>query len=126
MTFQKVIKNYMSIQAGNDFGVDSTAFYTTSATGLRVIQAKNYERHRSALSILTTILIRYSGYALESVPSQSRAQIQAQLCRALARQEKLNIVLPAFPYKSINRMDKVAGPDPDAGEYAALKTLSSL
>ena len=78
----------MSISAGNDFGIDPTAFYTVSATGLRVIQAKNYECHQSALSILTTILIRYSGYALESLPSQSRAQIQAQLRLALWRDRK--------------------------------------
>lgn len=83
-------------------------------------------KYENSISILTNIFIRYSGYTLEFLTLQNRAQIQAQLRRTLQRDGKLDIVLPAFPYKSINRTDKVAGPHADAGEYAALKTLASL
>lgn len=36
------------------------------------------------------------------------------------------MVLPAFPYKSINRVDKVLGPEPDLGEELALARLEAL
>lgn len=39
---------------------------------------------------------------------------------------RIPMVLPAFPAKSINRVDKVLGPHPDLGEELALERLNDL
>lgn len=46
--------------------------------------------------------------------------------RHVAAQRKIPMVLPAFPAKSINCVDKVLGPSPDFGEELALDRLNDL
>lgn len=44
----------------------------------------------------------------------------------VAKQEPINMVLPAYPFKSPNRESKVLGPDPDVGERMSLQHLNSI
>ncbi|CAG8983749.1 hypothetical protein HYALB_00009845 [Hymenoscyphus albidus] len=44
----------------------------------------------------------------------------------VARKEKIHLILPAFPFKSPNKVDKVLGCLPDMGEEIALATLNGL
>ena len=44
----------------------------------------------------------------------------------VARQEPINMVVPAYPFKSPNRESKVLGPDPDVGERMSLQHLNSI
>ncbi|KAJ5894309.1 hypothetical protein N7495_006000 [Penicillium taxi] len=39
---------------------------------------------------------------------------------------EINFVVPAYPFKSPNRKEKVMGPDPDVGERLSLEHLNSL
>ena len=48
------------------------------------------------------------------------------LCSFIARQEPINMVVPAYPFKSPNRESKVLGPDPDVGERMTLQHLNSI
>lgn len=44
----------------------------------------------------------------------------------LANQEPINMVVPAYPFKSPNRESKVLGPNPDVGERMTLQHLNSI
>jgi len=44
----------------------------------------------------------------------------------VSRQEPINMVVPAYPFKSPNREAKVLGPDPDVGERMSLQHLNSI
>ena len=44
----------------------------------------------------------------------------------VAKQEPVNMVMPAYPFKSSNRESKVLGPNPDVGERMSLQHLNSI
>lgn len=44
----------------------------------------------------------------------------------VSNNKEINLVVPAYPFKSPNREDKVLGPDPDVGERLSLEHLNSL
>ena len=44
----------------------------------------------------------------------------------VVKQEPINMVVPAYPFKSPNRESKVLGPDPDVGERMSLQHLNSI
>lgn len=44
----------------------------------------------------------------------------------VAKQEPINMVLPAYPFKSPNHNSKVLGSDPDVGERMSLQHLNSI
>ena len=44
----------------------------------------------------------------------------------VAKQEPINMVVPAYPFKSPNRESKVLGPDPDVGERMSLQHVNSI
>ena len=44
----------------------------------------------------------------------------------VAKQEPVNMVVPAYPFKSPNHESKVLGPDPDVGERMSLQHLNSI
>lgn len=44
----------------------------------------------------------------------------------VAKQEPINMVVPAYPFKSPNRELKVLGPDPDLGESMTLQHFNSI
>ena len=46
--------------------------------------------------------------------------------RFVAKQEPVNMVVPAYPFKSPNRESKVLGPDPDLGESMTLQHFNSI
>lgn len=76
---------------------------------------------------ITGILVRFSGCPPDAVSDENRAAVAAMVRASLAAANgRLEMVLPAFPFKSINCRDKVFGPLPDAGEEVALQTLVSL
>lgn len=44
----------------------------------------------------------------------------------ITRQEPINMVVPAYPFKSPNRESKVLGPNPDVGERMTLQNFNSI
>ena len=44
----------------------------------------------------------------------------------VAKQEPVNMVVPAYPFKSPNHESKVLGPDPDVGERMSLQHFNSI
>lgn len=44
----------------------------------------------------------------------------------VAKQEPINMVVPAYPFKSPNHESKVLGPDPDVGERMTLQHFNSI
>ena len=44
----------------------------------------------------------------------------------VAKEDPINMVVPAYPFKSPNRESKVLGPDPDVGERMSLQHLNSI
>lgn len=44
----------------------------------------------------------------------------------VAKQEPINMAVPAYPFKSPNHVSKVLGPDPDVGERMSLQHLNSI
>ena len=44
----------------------------------------------------------------------------------VAKQEPINMVVPAYPFKSPNHESKVLGPDPDVGERMSLQHFNSI
>ena len=44
----------------------------------------------------------------------------------VAKQEPINMVVPAYPFKSPNRESKVLGPEPDVGERMTLQHFNSI
>ena len=44
----------------------------------------------------------------------------------VAKQEPVNMVMPAYPFKSPNHESKVLGPNPDVGERMSLQHLNSI
>ncbi|CAI7589021.1 unnamed protein product [Penicillium glandicola] len=44
----------------------------------------------------------------------------------VSNKNEINLVVPAYPFKSPNDEDKVLGPDPDVGERLSLEHLNSL
>lgn len=44
----------------------------------------------------------------------------------VSKQEPVNMVVPAYPFKSPNRDEKVLGPDPDVGERMSLEHFNSM
>ena len=50
----------------------------------------------------------------------------ATLRSFVAKQEPINMVVPAYPFKSPNRESKVLGPNPDVGERMSLQHLNSI
>jgi pyoverdine/dityrosine biosynthesis protein Dit1 len=76
------------------------------------------------LDALIGIIVKYTGLA--AAPAQIE-EVRHNLEQALAATPgSLTLVLPAFPFKSVNTAEKVSGPDPDFGEAVALKTLNRL
>jgi pyoverdine/dityrosine biosynthesis protein Dit1 len=44
----------------------------------------------------------------------------------VSKQDPINMVVPAYPFKSPNRKEKVLGPDPDVGERMSLEHFNSM
>ncbi|RDW60624.1 hypothetical protein BP6252_12007 [Coleophoma cylindrospora] len=69
------------------------------------------------------ILCAYSPATTKSV---DRSTIENMVRSTVGRKQPIHLILPAFPFKSPNNIDKVLGKLPDKGEELALHTLDSL
>ncbi|WP_431483690.1 L-tyrosine/L-tryptophan isonitrile synthase family protein [Pseudomonas solani] len=58
--------------------------------------------------------------------TQGRDHLRRQIARLIAASEPLQFLLPGFPCKSPNHIDKCFGTEPDFGEVMALRQLDSL
>ncbi|CAD6505333.1 BgTH12-00824 [Blumeria graminis f. sp. triticale] len=58
--------------------------------------------------------------------SVRRMEFERLVRSCVSRRESLHLVLPAFPFKSANRTDKVLGDLPDIGEEMALALLNRI
>ena len=74
-----------------------------------------------------TVLNRYRiGYKNDWDLPKSILHSQVQIQTALERDIPINLVIPAFPFKSSNRSKKVLGPLPDEAERLSLLHLDGL
>lgn len=55
-----------------------------------------------------------------------RARLQESIARFTNANETIQLILPGFPCKSPNKVDKTFGVLPDMGEYLALQTLDKI
>ncbi|RDW91637.1 hypothetical protein BP5796_02802 [Coleophoma crateriformis] len=69
------------------------------------------------------ILCSYSPATRKSV---DRSTIENMVSSTVGRKQPIHLVLPAFPFKSPNNIEKVLGKLPDKGEELALHTLDGL
>lgn len=82
--------------------------------------------HAGPVTALADIFVRFSGFPPEHVSARNRAAVENLVAGTLKQCASLDMILPAFPFKSTNRRIKVLSSVPDFGEAAALKTLSAL
>ncbi|KAJ2992581.1 hypothetical protein NUW58_g823 [Xylaria curta] len=81
------------------------------------------ERAKAAAIILNRYRIEYKN---DWDFPESILHSQAQIQKALDRQAPIELVIPAFPFKSSNRSKKVLGPLPDEAERLSLLHLNGL
>jgi len=81
------------------------------------------ERAKAATAILNRYRIEYKNDW--DIP-QSVQYAEGQIQRALEKGVPIELVIPAFPFKSSNRSKKVLGPFPDEAERLSLLHLNSL
>ncbi|KAF2968322.1 hypothetical protein GQX73_g5263 [Xylaria multiplex] len=81
------------------------------------------ERAKAAAIILNRYRIEYKN---DWDFPQSILHSQAQIQEALERDNPIELVIPAFPFKSSNRSKKVLGPLPDEAERLSLAHLNGL
>lgn len=81
------------------------------------------ERARAATVVLNRYRIEYKNDW--EIP-ESILYSQSQIKKALERNHSINLVIPAFPFKSSNRSKKVLGPLPDEAERLSLLHLNGL
>jgi hypothetical protein len=81
------------------------------------------ERAKAATALLNRYRIEYKNDW--DIP-QSIQYAEGQVKRALEKGVPIELVIPAFPFKSSNRSKKVLGPLPDEAERLSLLHLNSL
>ncbi|KAI1128731.1 Clavaminate synthase-like protein [Nemania abortiva] len=81
------------------------------------------ERAKAAAIVLNRYRIEYKN---DWDFPQSIIHSQAQIQKALEKEVPINLVIPAFPFKSSNRSKKVLGPLPDEAERLSLLHLNGL
>lgn len=81
------------------------------------------ERAKAAAIVLNRYRIEYKN---DWDFPESILRSQAQIQNALERKVAIELVIPAFPFKSSNRSKKVLGPLPDEAERLSLLHLDGL
>lgn len=110
--------------AATENGDDGTPTVETllverATTELETSSAENDELANKIINILQS----YSPTTRKSI---DRSVMTRLVKSQVARKQPIHIVLPAFPFKSPNKIDKVLGVLPDMGEELALATLDGL
>ncbi|KAF2201234.1 Clavaminate synthase-like protein [Delitschia confertaspora ATCC 74209] len=104
---------------------------TAPATGpgtpsMEVEQLFNSPTAKLALKVLD-IIQRYGHNAQSAaIPWAGKVKFLPAVESYIKAGEPIKMVLPAFPFKSPNRVDKTLGPLPDLGEELALRHLEGL
>lgn len=81
------------------------------------------ERAKAAAIVLNRYRIEYKN---DWDFPESILHAQGQIQKALEREVPIELVIPAFPFKSSNRSKKVLGPLPDEAERLSLLHLNGL
>jgi hypothetical protein len=102
------------VQSTEDGESNNSPFYTQSSIRDRI---------ETALKVLTRYRIGYQN-DWDKVPSFHH--VTSQIEAKLASSQPINMVLPAFPFKSSNRSKKVLSPYPDEAERVSLLHLENL
>jgi hypothetical protein len=82
-------------------------------------------------SLATQIMDIVQGYGHNEVNTDGEAwlgrhKFEPRVQKAIDEQAHIPLVLPAFPWKSVNKVEKVTGALPDLGEILALGRLNQL
>ncbi|KAI0535809.1 Clavaminate synthase-like protein [Xylaria digitata] len=98
-------------------------FVNTAGPRIEALTQPAAERAKAAAIILNRYRIEYKN---DWDFPQSILHSQAQIQEALERDNPIEFVIPAFPFKSSNRSKKVLGPLPDEAERLSLAHLNGL
>lgn len=93
----------------DDFESEGTTSATNRTVGLIMDTLEKFSRQQQGNSVFV-----------------GRDAFSPRVRRHVVAKRKIPMVLPAFPAKSINCVDKVLGPNPDLGEELALDRLNYL
>lgn len=103
---------------------DSSPYPNTKPLSLIPCLSKSTtERATAAAIVLNRYRIEYKN---DWDFPESILRSQAQIRNALERKVAIELVIPAFPFKSSNRSKKVLGPLPDEAERLSLLHLNGL
>lgn len=92
-----------------------------------VVSTSEIEPALQFLSLLEKTLLCVKSDAEKGVwVEKGRAKLQQNVEHFVKNNEKIQMVLPAFPFKSPNKVSKVLGVEPDAGEEVSLKRLDDF
>ena len=113
--------------SSSDFSLPATPAYQTSNTLGSEQEMTLTDKPFLALQILE-IISRYGQNAVAGNGEEwaGRTKFLPLLEHFVEKSEPIKMVLPAFPCKSINKVDKVLGVLPDLGEELALFHLNGL
>lgn len=109
---------------GNDVEVRGKADakkYINQIIGVREVISQHDKTVRAIMDVIETFSLHQYGSMF-----MGRAVFSPRIKRHVVAACKIPMVLPAFPAKSINCVDKVLGTLPDLGEELALERLNDL
>ncbi|KAG5751947.1 hypothetical protein H9Q69_002773 [Fusarium xylarioides] len=126
--------------AGSDVSFDDTMSTKSSRssvpsemTGLSTTDDKTEDSEESKVfqtaNRILDVILEYSLHKFDSTEelhSAGRPKFLAVVSRFVRSQQKVVMCLPAFPFKSANKVEKVLGNLPDKAEELALARLNSI
>ena len=111
------------LQSFNSFRLNVTKILSSEASSLTTQTTTNEALVKDIAEIVASYRISGPGDRYEDV---LEPKMLHTLRSFVAKQEPVNMVVPAYPFKSPNHESKVLGPDPDVGERMSLQHLNSI
>jgi pyoverdine/dityrosine biosynthesis protein Dit1 len=105
-----------------EFASPSPLALTSPLISLKTISSKKNAHNALADEILNFL----RSYGPREATPTSRSVFEERVRGAVRLGKPLHLILPAFPFKSPNSVDKVLGTLPDLGEEIALARLEGL
>ena len=126
MTVMKISikpRNVEPLQSFSSSRLNVTKTLSLEASSLTTSTTTNEALVKSIAEIVASYRISGPDDKYEDVLEPKMLQT---LRSFVAKQEPVNMVVPAYPFKSPNHESKVLGPEPDVGERMSLQHLNSI
>ena len=111
------------LQAFNPSRLDYTKTLSVVVSNLTAITAAHEAMVECIAEIIASYRISGPGDRYKDI---MEPKMLDTLRSFVAKQDPINMVVPAYPFKSPNHESKVLGPDPDVGERMSLQHLNSI